>query len=611
MNNPDSLNNTASSPHKKQRLFWLCLVIIICLCLIFICLKSYYSKKLYQYVNNEIEKMASRVDDQTLTTYTTSPFSSCDEINKSCVVFNSKNGENMTLSDFPFFAPGWLITYENNDNALQIAVNWSDQTAKFRVSHFGEYQGWREMAFNQDILFENSTQALPSCDLNEITRQNRFYLLMDSNDYSNLPDDSPGAGFLQVLYSEDCSMQVFYPLTDDQMWKRTFKGDEIVDPGWVLCNDNRLSYNTAQKSSNDHIYNTYIIPTQPTITVDSNGWLQAIDDETTAEEEATDMTGAIMYMLESTGHCRLSPGTFYISGNIDLPPGTSLEGSGYNTLIRLLPSDESSYCVRILQNNTVRDIRFSGGKNAPHDLLSSAIQNDHQKGIIFTGNADGKEEARSKALPNNITGCWFENFDGSAFYAHNTGGNIQNIVTMSDCFIDQCRIGINIDYYTEYCKFTNCIISNCYFSCINNGGNNVFSGCTFHGVVGWLCDNSAGDKKNNMHGSCIGCTFNHINNMNHSDVLGNGSAIIILNSDNGYIFSGCQLWYGNVIIENSRAITFSNCLFGNSESSITVSGDDWGAFFNDVTFYNDPILNVNSKTKFTDCYTSDGVLVKP
>ena len=367
----------------------------------------------------------------------------------------------------------------------------------------------------------------------------------------------------------------------------------------------------TQNINRDSINNTYIIPSYPNFALEGNGWLQAVDNESTTEANATDMTGSIMYMLESFGYCKLSSGVFYVSGNIDLPTGTSLMGNGYNTVIRLLPAEDSRYIIRVHQNNTVCNIRLSGGKVAPIDLFSDGTNYGNQNGIVFTGNADGQEETRPTALTNFICGCWFENFNGSGFYGHNTGGNYQNIVTMSDCVIDHCRVGINSDYFMEYSKFTNCNVTNCYYACINNGGNNVFYGCTFHGVVGWMCDNSANDKRNNMHGSCVGCTFNHINNMNRPDILGSGSAIIILNCNNGFVFSGCQLWYGNVIIDNSRAIYFSDCLFGNQEPVITVTGENWGAFFNGITFYNAPVLNVNSKTKFVNCFTSNGDTVQP
>ena len=370
------------------------------------------------------------------------------------------------------------------------------------------------------------------------------------------------------------------------------------------------TYNITQEISRDTFQNTYNITTSPQITTDTNSYLQAIDDESTTEANATDMTGAIMSMLNSTGHCKLSAGTFYVSGNINMPNGSMLEGSGDKTIIRLLSSVSSGYIVRPTQYCTIKDIRFSGGKSIPTDLYTNGTNMGSRHGIYAIANADGKETSQPQVLQNFITNCFFENFDGSAFYTHNTGGGLHNTVTFTDSHIEHCRVGINIDYFAEYGKYSQIIIYQCYYACINNGGNNVFTGCTFHGVVGWLTDNSGNDKNNNQHGSCIGCTFNHIDNMNHPDVLGNGKAVHIINGIAGFIFTGCQLWYGNVYIENSLGVQFSDCLFGNNAIEIHVTGSNPAFFFNNI-FWSTPTLDVISSCKFEGNYLKTGAVVTP
>ena len=709
--NSSKAERTAVMPKHLLPVFLIFCLAFLAVAWFTVCaINRYNAAKVEEYMESHEAKIMDLIESHSVSVYEDTPYASCDEIDHSCFVFNSKNGDEMALQDFPFNAPGWLITYEKNGNNLQFAYNWEDQTAKYRMSHFGEYYEWQDLATYEgnpievsavplsgcdlnNLVYQNkfyllidsekyenmpsdslkagflqvqnvgnwtlqtfyhltdsriwkrtlvnntvrepgwvmcgssdtyewqdsttdegnpievSAVPLSGCDLNNLVYQNKFYLLIDSEKYENMPSDSLKAGFLQVQNVGDWTLQTFYHLTDSQIWKRTLVGNTVRGPGWVMCGSSDTIYDTVQNINRDSIYNTYIFPSMSAFSIDSNGCLQAVDDESTPEDKATDMTGAIMLMLESTGHCKLGAGTYYVSGNIDLPSGSSLEGCGNNTIIRLLPSSASGYVIRILQNNTVRGIRFSGGKSAPKGVLSDATNFGSQNGIVFTGNADGKDETRPVALTNIVTDCWFENFDGSGFYGYNTGGGMQNTVNLTDCFFDHCRIGINIDFFMEYSKVNNCIITNCYYACINNGGNNVFTNCTFHGVVGWMCDNSADDKRNNLHGSCIGCTFNHINNMNRPDILGRGYAVIILNSNNGFVFTGCQFWYGNVLIDNSRAIAFSDCLFGNQDPVITVSGNDWGAFFHDVTFFNEPILNVNEKTIFVNCFASDGTRI--
>ena len=125
-----------------------------------------------------------------------------------------------------------------------------------------------------------------------------------------------------------------------------------------------------------------------------------------------------------------------------------------------------------------------------------------------------------------------------------------------------------------------------------------------------LCDNTNKDKRNNTHGSIVGCTFNHIDNMNHPELAGGGIAIHMINCANDEIITGCQFWYGNLLIENCVGVAFSDCLFGNNAITVTVTGSSPTFFFNNI-FHNAPVLTVNSQSKFDRNYTKAGSLVEP
>ena len=415
----------------------------------------------------------------------------------------------------------------------------------------------------------------------------------------------PGVGFIKqtiesILYPENYPQYCRFSNHNNTSWTDWAKIN-------VINETTEVTYEITQNINKDTITNTYNINTTPNITTDSNGWLQAIDTDTSDESNKTDMTGAILSMLNETGYCHLSPGIFYVSGNIDMPNGSILEGCGKKTIIRLLSSVSSGYILKMTQKSTVQNICLSGGHASPTDIYATSNVNfGNRHGIYFVANADSSGIAMPSVIACMINNCFFENFDGSAVYCYNTGGGMQQSLLMENCYIEYCKVGINIDYYSEYHKFSNIIIWRCNHACINNGGNNVFVGCTFHGVVGWVIDNSNSDKSNNAHGSAIGCTFNHINNMNNPTDLGMGDAIIIKNVSNAYIFSGCQLWYGGIVIENSRGIAFSDCLIGGRTPKISVNGN-YPAFFYDCIFHQNPQLTVNNSTKFINCYLdSDG-----
>lgn len=530
----------------------------------------------------------------------------CADAVENGVYFNSVTRGVSTFSDFPLNpVPGWLYSYHFGGNDIQFAVGWSaPYMVMYRTAAFGKWHDWKQ-------LCDTVENYLPGCDLDTVLTGNHFYLLIDSETYENMPLDSLKVGFLEVKQSANWGKQIFYALREGKSWVRTFSDGEVDASGWILSEGGGgNTYDITQQINRDSFTNTYNITANPAITTDTNNYLRAVDNELTAEADATDMTASIMAMLNSTGHCKLGPGTFYVSGNIDMPNGSMIEGCGDKTIIRLLASVSSGYILRLRQYNTVKDIHFSGGKIEPTDLYTQADDMGSRHGIYMVANADEKETAAPRCLQCVITNCWFDNFDGSAFYAHNTGGGIHNSVIFSDSHIEHCRVGLNLDYYCEYAKYSHLVIYQCYYACINNGGNNVFIGCTFHGVVGWLTDNSANDKSNNQHGSCIGCTFNHIDNMNNPSVLGNGKAVHIINGVAGFIFTGCQLWYGNVYIENSMGVQFSDCLFGNNRIKIEVTGS-YPAFFMDNIFWTAPTLNVIPSCKFKNNYLRSGAEVTP
>ena len=315
--------------------------------------------------------------------------------------------------------------------------------------------------------------------------------------------------------------------------------------------------------------------------------------------DTTDMSNTILSELQSKGVCNLGDGTYYVSG-FEMPVGATLRGRGRSTVIRLLDSVEEGYCVRIHRNNTVENICFSGGAEAPEDIFTIDTDLGTRHGIYLVENSDGQgQEERDGSRVNLVRGCFFENFDGSGFFASNTGIGMDRGIIMADCYFTLCKVGINVAYYSEYSKFSNCSTYQCNVACINNGGNNVFTGCTFHGTKGFVIDNSGGSMTNNGHGIMTGCTINHINNMNTSP--GGGVGVEINGVGLGFIFSDCQIWYSQISIANSQGIRFSGCCISDNSIQITVTGDSSRVDFADCSFSKAPTLTVTGGTRFDNC----------
>lgn len=343
--------------------------------------------------------------------------------------------------------------------------------------------------------------------------------------------------------------------------------------------------------------NTYNIDTNPTITTDSHGWLEANDTDTSDETGKTDMTGAIMSMLNDTGYCHLGEGIFYVSGNIDMPEGSTLCGCGKKTVIRLLQSTTTGYCVKIGKYCTIKDISFEGARS-----FAVPSTKGTRNGIAFMANYDASPSVTTEHCM--ISNVWCKFFSGAGIYCHNTSIRYDKGLYATNVFIKDCYAGIDIDYYSEFNKFVNICTAWCKYGCINNGGNNVFSSCTFHATeVGFYID---GTQPNHGHGTLTGCTFCHIGS-------NAGIAIKLESVTNGFIIDACQVWYNSIGITGSSGIVISNCELGRGTTGAgaTINITDGATilftgcmFVNDVNYAPDINIVNNDKVKFTNCFGS-------
>ena len=355
-----------------------------------------------------------------------------------------------------------------------------------------------------------------------------------------------------------------------------------------------VNNNTFNNTINQYS-NTYNVTANPTITTDTNNYLQATGDD-------IDMATAIETMLNQTGICNLGPGTFYVSG-IDMPDETTIKGCGTATNIILLSSVTSGYAIKMGSRCVVESVIVSGGTTSP--TITSEIGT--RNGILWQGTAiPGESTTSNTPVRGTISNCYIRNFSGSGIRCYGTGTGISNCLNVSNVYVYNSTVGINIEWLSEFHRFTNVDCRGCYYGIINNGGNNVFANCGFSkNTIGLLMDNTHGQSGNNSHGSFSNCVFNHSGNNN------DGVAIHIIGCTNGEIFTGCQLFYGEIVIEESEGIVFANCNFGGS-SGTQISITNGGLImYNGCCFKISPtvIKSGNTATKFVNCYLRDGTAV--
>ncbi|MBQ3074646.1 MAG: hypothetical protein IJC26_01135 [Clostridia bacterium] len=192
------------------------------------------------------------------------------------------------------------------------------------------------------------------------------------------------------------------------------------------------------------------------------------------------------------------------------------------------------------------------------------------------------------------------NFSGGGVTCDSTGFSCNSSLSATDLRIHCCGVGINIPFFSEYHKFTNALCTRNLYGCINNGGNNVFTACSFDGnKTGFLIDNRDKAACNNSHGTALACTFNH------SDSNA-GIGIQVLGASHGYVFSACQLFFSQIVVEDSLGVQFVDLNCGRDEK-ITVRGGGM-VRFSGCSFSKPPIVTIeeNPYVRWENCYDRHG-----
>lgn len=420
---------------------------------------------------------------------------------------------------------------------------------------------------------------LRSIDLDNV-KTSGTYFLIDSQSYQHMPDNSE-AGVLIVSTPSTALWQIFIPWTYDGMYFRR----QVTTSGSGFSEWRNLSANQYTNNYTFNEYsNTYTVTATPTITSDTNNYLSSTGD-------TTDVTASIAAMLSQTKICRLGPGVFYVK-DLQMPNDSMLCGSGKST--RLIRSGtDAGYAVKMGQNCIIKDMSIVGSNS----WISATETLGNRHGILWQG--DYTESSDNSRQPQHgiIENVYLNGWTGGGITFYDTGYGLPCLAEVCNVYAWNCSAGINVSYWSEFHKFTNIHTNSCYYGCINNGGNNIFVNCDFSGsTVGYLMDNSTGQSRNNSHGSAIGCVFNHSGS-------NSGIGVKILNCDNGFIFDGCQIFYSQIVIDDSDGVVFSNCNMGADNVKITISGGGT-VLFNGNIHQAQPTKSItnNNNVHFANCY---------
>lgn len=336
----------------------------------------------------------------------------------------------------------------------------------------------------------------------------------------------------------------------------------------------------------------------------------------------TDRTSEILSKLSVYGYCKLGHGDFYVA-NLNMPANTTLEGSGTATRI-ILPANATGYAVKMNDFCIVENASFYG--SIEPITISSTVGNRH--GIGWVGNFTATGDRTIQPKQGLISDCIFKHFNGGAITCDDTGPRVDCGVSVVNVQMYGCDAGINIAYRSEFCRFTNVCAYQCYYGCVNNGGNNMLVNCGFSdckvGFIVKMVDGSGRSLVNNTHGSAIGCVFNHLDR--DDTTLGKGEAIHIEDAESCFVFADGQIFYGSIYIKNSVGIMIKGFNIGRVKNSqgvtipfpITVETDDGSTtkrvFFEGCIFIDQPnvtMINTSGSSQiiWNNCYTRNGTPV--
>lgn len=442
---------------------------------------------------------------------------------------------------------GVVISFVDGAIENPVFVGPNGETAIDRVAR----------AMFADYFKCTSASVLPSGDLNNYYNVSGSWLIDSDHQYTNTPDGL-NAGFLLCYAARNFTLQIFYPFTQNYIYKRRGNAN-----GW----------NAWGK-----------------IIADTSDVLQSTGD-------TTNRTADILSRLTADKVCRLGDGVFYVQ-SLDMPDDSAIIGSGAGTKIILLGTDATEgYVVKMGSRCSIAHVSILGNaedhtaQGDRYDRTSAYVE---RHGILWQGTITASTSGDT-ARRANVTDCYIANFSGGGITLQKTGLNTITGINVSDVYIWHCYAGINVAYYSEFNRFANVSVGFCHFGVINNGGNNAFVNCNFSAnIEGMLIDNTNGKSPNNSHGSVANCIFDH-SDQNY------GIGIHLIGVSYGEVFSNCQLFYSEIVAENCNGIVFTSLNAGNHEN-ITVKNSKCvifsGCMFRGIPYF---ITTGNQKMIVRDC----------
>lgn len=269
---------------------------------------------------------------------------------------------------------------------------------------------------------------------------------------------------------------------------------------------------------------------------------------------------------------RFKDGVYIFTSHITVPSNISFVGST-KTVFKLSEESTSNVLFHMVgvTNVTLAHLFIDGG------LTSQPAGSHSVDDTLFDGTGKGTRYGiyMSKCRRINLHDLDILGWDLAGVYCANNDagagetGRFFHMIQLTNSSLYYNYYGLWFDDYGEYNQVSCCTFGDNYIGALTYGGNNQFVGCMFNSNWCGFALYGTGIA-NNSHGGCYSSTYNH----NSLTGLGGGIAIYAKDSTVGWNFTGQNIWYGAVVLKNSRGIIFNGSVIGSVQfKSISETGD--------------------------------------
>ena len=283
-----------------------------------------------------------------------------------------------------------------------------------------------------------------------------------------------------------------------------------------------------------------------------------------------------------SGVVTLQEGDYYITGNINIPNGKTLQGVGKGTRIIFATSNAT---ININSGCTLQNISLVGNNDVPITPSLSPVTTDC--GVSFVSNSVEQSI---------IQNCWIENFT-SGIILYSTTQSVAHNLLISNCFIKKCHRGIYIKANSEYHKIVNCVVTSCGYGMLSRGGNNNITNCGFDlNIVGIQIDEDEGT--NSGHGIIANCSLNHSDN-------NTGYGLIVKGTSGRMLVTGCNFYYSKILLDTTDGNIINGCGF--SSMNVEIEHGNCNIITGCLAKGGVTIdITDNTVTKISECYYRNG-----